>query len=33
MTDRSCPLAFLMAAAFASGLVWLCALTTSFPIR
>jgi hypothetical protein len=33
MSDRACPLAFLMAAAFVSGLVWLCALTASFPIR
>jgi hypothetical protein len=33
MTDRPYPLAFLVAAAFASGLVWLCALATSFPVR
>jgi hypothetical protein len=33
MTDRACPLAFLIATAFASAVVWLYALTTSFPIR
>jgi hypothetical protein len=33
MTDRACPLGFITAAAFASGLVWLCALAASLPLR
>jgi hypothetical protein len=33
MTDRACPLGFVVTAAFASGLVWLCALLSQLPLR
>jgi hypothetical protein len=33
MTDRACPLPFLVTAAFVSGLIWVCALTVHLPIR
>jgi hypothetical protein len=31
MIDRVCPMGFVVAAAFASGLVWLCALLSHLP--
>jgi hypothetical protein len=33
MTDRACPLAFLVVAAFASGLAWVYAMTVYLPVR
>jgi hypothetical protein len=30
--DRPCPLPFLVTAAFASGLVWLCAVLGQLPL-
>jgi hypothetical protein len=32
MHDRACPLAYIVAAAFASGLVWACALVAQLPV-
>ncbi len=31
--DRPCPLGFLVAATFASGLLWLCAVLGQLPLR
>jgi hypothetical protein len=33
MTDRACPLAFLMAVAFATGLLWLYAMLVYVPLH
>jgi hypothetical protein len=33
MTDRFCPLGFILFATFASALVWVCALVKHVPIR
>jgi hypothetical protein len=33
MTDRACPMAFVVATAFASGLVWVVALMAQLPLR
>jgi hypothetical protein len=33
MTDRACPLPFLVTAAFASGLIWVCAIIVHLPLR
>jgi hypothetical protein len=32
MTDRACPLAFLVATAFVSALVWVYAMLTQVPL-
>jgi hypothetical protein len=33
MTDRALPMGFLIATAFASGLVWLCSMLAHLPVR
>ena len=33
MTDRALPTGFLIATAFASGLVWLCSMVAHLPVR
>jgi hypothetical protein len=33
MPDRFCPLGFIVFAVFASGLVWVYALTANMPLR
>jgi hypothetical protein len=33
MIDRACPMAFVVATAFASGLVWIFALVAQLPLR
>jgi hypothetical protein len=33
MTDRACPMAFVVATAFASGLIWVFALMTQLAVR
>ena len=33
MTDRVCPLPFLVTAAFATGLIWVYALMVHLPLR
>jgi hypothetical protein len=33
MTDRACPMAFILFASFASGLVWVFAIMQHLPIR